>query len=101
MRAITVSPGVANSTRLEEVPDPVVADGAIPVRTLALGVCGTDRDIVSGEYGWAPRGHNRLVLEHESLRPVERAPEPSSLTAGDRIVGSVRRPDPNFHRERS
>jgi glucose 1-dehydrogenase len=94
MRAITVSPGVANSTRLEQVPDPAVADGAILARTLALGVCGTDRDIVSGAYGWAPPGHDRLVLGHESLGRVERAPESSDFTAGELVVGIVRRPDP-------
>jgi len=46
MRAITVLPGVANSARLEDVADPPSSDGSILVRTLALGVCGTDRDIV-------------------------------------------------------
>jgi len=42
MRALTVRPGVANSARLDDVPDPPVSDGAVLVRTLALGVCGTD-----------------------------------------------------------
>ena len=56
MRAITVAPGIANSARLEDVADPPQSDGAVLVRTLALGVCGTDREIVSGEYGWAPPG---------------------------------------------
>ena len=44
MRAITVSPGIAKSARLDDVPPPPLADGAMLVRTLALGVCGTDRD---------------------------------------------------------
>ena len=35
------------------------------VRALALGVCGTDREIVSGAYGWAPPGQKRLVIGHE------------------------------------
>ena len=48
MRALTVAPGVANSARLEDVADPPPSDGAVLVRTLALGVCGTDREIVSG-----------------------------------------------------
>ena len=65
MRAITVSPGVANSARLEEVPDPPSSDGSVIVRSLALGVCGTDREILSGEYGFAAPGQQRLVLGHE------------------------------------
>ena len=68
MRALTVAPGVANSARVEDVPDPPASDGAVLVRTLALGVCGTDRDIVSGHYGWAPPGAQRLVIGHEFAR---------------------------------
>jgi threonine dehydrogenase-like Zn-dependent dehydrogenase len=94
MRAITVSPGVANSARLENVAAPPLSDGSILVRTLALGVCGTDREIVAGEYGWTPPGEQRLVLGHESLGRVEEAPAGSGFTRGDLVVGVVRRPDP-------
>src|SRR5580658_1422688 len=94
MRALTVAPGVANSARVEDVPDPPASDGAVLVRTLALGVCGTDRDIVSGHYGWAPPGAQRMVLGHESLGKVENAPAGCGVKAGDIVVGIVRRPDP-------
>ena len=94
MRAITVFPGQPGSVRLEDVPDPPASDGPILVRTVALGVCGTDRDIVAGEYGWAPPGENRLVLGHESLGRVEHAPAGAGVVPGDLVVGIVRRPDP-------
>jgi threonine dehydrogenase-like Zn-dependent dehydrogenase len=94
MRAITVSPGVAHSAKLENVAEPAVSDGAVLVRTLALGVCGTDREIVAGDYGWAPPGQQRLILGHESLGKVEAAPEDYGLVPGDLVVGIVRRPDP-------
>ena len=94
MRAITVLPGVANSARLDDVPPPPASDGAILVRTLALGVCGTDREIVAGEYGATPPGEKRLVLGHESLGRVEQAPAGSGFARGDLVVGIVRRPDP-------
>jgi threonine dehydrogenase-like Zn-dependent dehydrogenase len=94
MRAITVSPGLAHSAKLENVSDPPLSEGAILVRTLALGVCATDREIIAGEYGLAPPGHSRLVLGHESLGRVEQAPADSGLAAGDLVVGIVRRPDP-------
>jgi threonine dehydrogenase-like Zn-dependent dehydrogenase len=93
LRAITVEPGTANSIKLEDLPAPE-ADGALLVRALALGVCGTDRDIIAGHYGWAPPGARRLVLGHESLGKVERAPSGSDFKAGDLVVGIVRRPDP-------
>ncbi|HYA07934.1 MAG TPA: glucose 1-dehydrogenase [Xanthobacteraceae bacterium] len=94
MRALTVAPGIANSARLDDVPEPPTSDGAVLVKTLALGVCGTDREIVSGAYGWAPPGEERLVIGHESLGRVREAPAGCGVAAGDLVVGIVRRPDP-------
>jgi threonine dehydrogenase-like Zn-dependent dehydrogenase len=94
MRAITVLPGQANSARLDDVPEPDPARGALLVRTVALGVCGTDREIVAGAYGAAPAGEDRLILGHESLGIVEAAPAECGFVAGDTIVGIVRQPDP-------
>jgi threonine dehydrogenase-like Zn-dependent dehydrogenase len=94
MRAITVLPGVANSARLDDIPPPPRSDGSILVNTLALGVCGTDREIVAGEYGATPPGEDRLVLGHESLGRVEEAPPGCGFAPGDHLVGIVRRPDP-------
>ena len=94
MRALTVAPGTANSARIDDVPEPPRSDGAILVRSLALGVCGTDREIVAGAYGWAPPGETRLVIGHESFGEVQDAPAASGFQAGDRVVGIVRRPDP-------
>ena len=45
---------------------------------LALGICGTDAEIVRGEYGWAPEGEERLVLGHESLGRVRECPDGSA-----------------------
>jgi threonine dehydrogenase-like Zn-dependent dehydrogenase len=94
MRALTVEPGKPHSIQLEEVAPPPRSDGAVLVRALALGICGTDREIVAGDYGWAPDGAPRLILGHESLGRVEEAPEHSGFAAGDLVVGIVRRPDP-------
>jgi len=94
MRAITVCPGQAQSVRLEERPEPEVPQGQALVQALALGVCGTDIEIISGDYGWAPEGETRLILGHESLGRVIHAPGGSDLREGDLVVGIVRRPDP-------
>ena len=94
MHALTVEPGKANSIALEDIPSPLARDGDLMVRALALGVCGTDRDIIAGDYGWAPPGAPRLVIGHESLGVVETAPPGSGFAAGDHVVGIVRRPDP-------
>lgn len=94
MRALTVMPGHSGSAEVTELPDPQPAAGELLVEGLAVGICGTDREIAAGEYGWAPQGRDRLVLGHESLGRVRSAPEDSGFAAGDLVVGVVRRPDP-------
>jgi glucose 1-dehydrogenase len=94
MRALTVDPRQAGSVRVTDVPDPRPGSGELLVRGLALGVCGTDREIARGEYGWSPPDQQRLVLGHESLGRVRQAPDGSGFSPGDLVVGVVRRPDP-------
>ncbi|MEV4641336.1 glucose 1-dehydrogenase [Actinoplanes sp. NPDC049548] len=94
MRALTVIPGHGGSLAVTEVPDPVPGPGELLVDGLAVGVCGTDKEIAEGEYGWAPPGRDRLVVGHESLGRVRHAPSDSGFAAGDLVVGVVRRPDP-------
>ena len=94
MRAITLIPGQDGSARLDDVPEPSPEDGAVLVDGLALGICGTDLEIIRGEYGFAPDGAERLVLGHESLGRVRECPDDSGLSPGDLVVGIVRRPDP-------
>jgi len=94
VRAITVQPGEKDSARVQDMPEPAPEEGALLVDGLALGVCGTDREIARSEYGWAPPGAERLILGHESLGRVREAPEGSGFSAGDLVVGIVRRPDP-------
>lgn len=94
MKALTVQPGVADSARLEALPEPIITENTLLVEGHAIGVCGTDREILEGRYGAAPPGESRLVLGHESLGRVLKAPQGSALEAGDWVVGIVRRPDP-------
>ncbi|MEA3088432.1 MAG: glucose 1-dehydrogenase [Paraburkholderia sp.] len=94
MRALAVSPGIPNSLRLEDVPEPPASDGEVLVETLAIGICGTDRDIAAGLYGWAPPDSDRLIIGHESLGRVLEAPAGGELRPGDLVAGIVRRPDP-------
>lgn len=93
MQAVTVIPGRAGSVRLDNVLEPGAEFGSVVVEALAVGVCGTDAEIASGSYGWAPPGKERLILGHESLgRVVD--PGPSGFAVGEHVVGVVRRPDP-------
>lgn len=94
MKAITVEPKTPGSARYEEFPEPDESEGSVLVEAIAVGVCGTDAEIVEGKYGWAPPGKTRLVLGHESLgRVIDPGPR-TAFQKGDLVVGIVRRPDP-------
>src|SRR3954454_17020548 len=94
MRALTIEPGKAGSVDVRDVPDPEPAEGELLVEALALGVCGTDKEIAKGQYGWAPPSRDRLILGHESLGRVIEAPPGSAFDKGQLVAGVVRRPDP-------
>lgn len=94
MKAITVEPKVPGSARLENVAEPDAHEGAVLVEAIAVGICGTDVEIVGGKYGWAPPGKTRLVLGHESLGRVVDPGQTAGFNTGDLVVGIVRRPDP-------
>ena len=94
MRSLTVQPGVHGSLQLEEFRVPRADRGAVLIRAVALGVCGTDREIIAAKYGEPPPGHERLIIGHESLGRVVEAPSASGLSSGDLVVGIVRHPDP-------
>ena len=94
MKAITVEPKKPGTARLEDVPEPDSRDGSVLVEGVAVGVCGTDVEIVEGKFGWPAPGKARLVLGHESLGRVIDPGPTGTLKPGDLVVGIVRRPDP-------
>lgn len=87
MRALTVDLARAGSLSLTELSDPEPGPEDLLVEGVAIGICGTDREIVRGEFGVG----GTLVIGHESLGRVISGPgfEPGSL-----VAGVVRRPDP-------
>ncbi|GAB2781341.1 glucose 1-dehydrogenase [Amycolatopsis magusensis] len=94
MDALTVCPGEGNSLALSDLPEPEPGPGELLVEGLEVGVCGTDKEIAGGEYGWAPPGREQLVIGHESLGRVRQAPQDSGFSEGDLVAAVVRRPDP-------
>ena len=93
MRAVAVFPkkkevGVIR-TRTPRITEP----DQVRIRVLEVGVCGTDKEICSFEYGSPPRGSDYLIIGHESLgEAIEVGPKVSKLKVGDLVVASVRRP---------
>jgi threonine dehydrogenase-like Zn-dependent dehydrogenase len=94
MHALTIRPLSPNSLSLVQLPEPNPSEGDVLVETLAVGVCGTDVEIIRGKYGEAPPGETSLVLGHESLGRVVSAPRGSGFSLGDFVVAMVRHPDP-------
>ncbi len=94
MRALTVEPGVPDSAALSEVGDISQMGGALRIASVAVGICGTDREIINGSHGRAPPGRDRLILGHEALgRVVDHGGAPG-FSVGDLVVPFVRCPDP-------
>jgi glucose 1-dehydrogenase len=89
VQALVTTPGREGSTRVESVPQPVAGPGQVLVRTLEVGVCGTDREISEGLFGVAPDGGEDLVLGHELLGVVETPG--GGFDSGDLVTATVRR----------
>jgi threonine dehydrogenase-like Zn-dependent dehydrogenase len=90
MNAIAVYEG-ADEPVVTEKPRPEPAPGEALVRTLRVGVDGTDHEVIAGGHGGAPAGEDHLVLGHEAVGVVE-DPNDTPFEAGDVVVPTVRRP---------
>lgn len=51
MKRITVKPMVPGRARFADTSEPDERDGSVLVDAIAVGVCGTDVEIVEGKYG--------------------------------------------------
>lgn len=99
--AVAVCPGRKNSARLVQVPKPRIAPSdrnKVLVKVLAVGVDGTDKEILAAEYGAPPAGDSFLITGHESFGIVEQAgADVVGLEPGDYVVATVRRPGSSLY----
>jgi threonine dehydrogenase-like Zn-dependent dehydrogenase len=93
LQAIAVVPGTT-ITRLVDRPEPTItAPHDVKLRTVRVGICGTDREEVRGGRAAAPSGREDLVIGHEMLgQVVEVGAAVTRVTPGDFAVFTVRRP---------
>ncbi len=96
MQALAVFPSQKRFGLLD-IPEPQLSGATqVLLRLCEVGLCGTDREIASFEYGDPPSGADHLILGHESLAEVvELGREVRSLKRGDLVVAMVRRPCPH------
>jgi glucose 1-dehydrogenase len=93
MKAIVVKPGTNDSIHMRDMPDPPLAPDQVAVKTLRVGLCGTDHEINQGLYGKPPDGSEVLILGHENFGVVEAVGRKvKGFRAGDFVVSTVRRP---------
>lgn len=98
MRAIGVIPGKREVAVIEHAAPAIRAGKEVKVKSLDVGICGTDREICTFVYGSPPEGNDYLVLGHESLgQVVEVGADVKHLKVGDLVVPSVRRPCTHVH----
>ncbi len=90
MKLIAVVKGKQGPQLLDR-PGPVAGPPDGLLRTLEVGIDGTDEEIVGGAYGEFPRGDDFMVLGHEALARVEMAPPAGDVAEGDLVVPTVRR----------
>jgi len=101
MRAIAVERGESRP-RVITVDEPVPGAGEALVRTLRVGIDGTDHEVVDGAHGGYPEWADYQILGHEAVGVVA-DPNGTDLEAGQLVVPTVRRPpgdDSNEYFER-
>ncbi|WP_458186078.1 glucose 1-dehydrogenase [Haladaptatus sp. NG-WS-4] len=93
MHAVALRRG-ADAPELLEKPRPEPDSGEALVRTLTVGVDGTDHEVIAGHHGGFPADDDHLVLGHEAVGVVA-DPNGTAFEAGDVVVPTVRRPLPD------
>jgi threonine dehydrogenase-like Zn-dependent dehydrogenase len=96
MKAVAVFPG-SREIKVIEHEDPQISEpDQVMLRVLGIGICGTDQEICTFEYGTPPPGDNYLIIGHEALAEVAATGSAvERLRVGDLVVPSVRRPCPH------
>lgn len=92
--AVAVTPGRAGSLHRTTIEVPRPTQDQVAISVIRVGVCGTDREIMLGDIGYAPEGSRDLIIGHEVIGRVEAVGATvTSFKPGDLVTVSVRRPD--------
>lgn len=96
MRAVGVIPSKREVHIVEHAAPRINAANEVRIKSLEVGICGTDKEICTFVYGSPPDGYEYLVIGHESLgEVVEVGHDVRGFKKGDLVVPSVRRPCPH------
>jgi threonine dehydrogenase-like Zn-dependent dehydrogenase len=92
MKAIAITPH-SQGVNVVDHPEPAItAPDEVKLRTIRVGICGTDREEVSGGRARAPEGQQQLIIGHEMLGRVTDVGEAvTRVKPGDYAAFTVRR----------
>ncbi len=92
MQAIAATVGSSDPLLIDTDAPPSPTNGEVLCKTLQVGVCGTDREILLSEQPWVPDGTDRIILGHECLARIEEiGAGVEDFQVGDLVVPAVRR----------
>jgi threonine dehydrogenase-like Zn-dependent dehydrogenase len=95
VKALAVWPRRRQAGIVEHEEPRLTSPTGVRIRTLEVGVCGTDAEICSFVGGVPPDGSEYLIAGHEGLGRVDEVgPAVFRFGPGDLVVPSVRRPCP-------
>src|SRR5438552_16329884 len=93
MKAIALVPHTTQVSLIDWPEPKIETPTQVKVRVLEVGICGTDREEVSGGRADAPKGEKQLIIGHEVLAEVvEVGNGVKSLRVKDLVIVMVRRP---------
>ncbi len=96
MKAIAVFPASREVKLIDQEEPAITQPNQVKLRILDVGICGTDKEISTFEYGTPPAGSDYLIIGHEALgEVVEVGDAVTHLAPGNLVVPSVRRPCPH------
>jgi threonine dehydrogenase-like Zn-dependent dehydrogenase len=89
---LAIKPGFSGTLEVVQIGLPALGPNDVQIRVLEAGICGTDREIIHGQFGYPPAGEVDLVLGHEAIGEVTAAgPQVNGLAVGDLVATTVRR----------
>src|SRR5947208_14878607 len=96
MKAIAIFPKTREVKLIDHEEPKITKPTQVKLRTLEVGVCGTDKKITSFQFGAPPAGYEYLVIGHEILGEVVKVgAQVRNLKPGDLAVAVVRHPCPH------
>lgn len=95
MKAVANFPEPGEIRVIDVAAPAISAPGDVLIKTVAVGLCGTDKEIAHQDYGWPPHGSDHLIIGHECLgEVVEVGSAVTQFKPGELVVPRVRRPCP-------